>query len=87
MDLTFSTENTESITVELSAANRKFDSTYPGKPSARQPVHTVYGGAHLFKYNTAQKIGELAQKALSEHAPNPEDLSSAMGRKDTPEFS
>ena len=22
---------------------------YPGEPEGRQPVHTVYGGAHLFR--------------------------------------
>ena len=27
---------------------------------ARQPVHTVYGGAHLFKAETTPRLGELA---------------------------
>ena len=26
----------------------------------RQPVHTVYGGAHLFEAGTARRLGELA---------------------------
>jgi citrate lyase beta subunit len=33
-------------------------------PSERQPVHTVYGGAHLFKRGTMQRIGELALASL-----------------------
>ena len=36
---------------------------------ARQPVHTVYGGAHLFKADTAPRIGQLALAALERHAP------------------
>ena len=36
----------------------------------RQPVHTVYGGAHLFTPDTAQKLGAIALKALREHAPD-----------------
>jgi citrate lyase beta subunit len=34
----------------------------------RQPVHTVYGGAHLFKADTARRLGERALAALDEHA-------------------
>ncbi|WP_420895024.1 DUF6986 family protein, partial [Sorangium cellulosum] len=31
-----------------------------GAAAARQPVHTVYGGAHLFKADTARKLGAVA---------------------------
>ncbi len=44
---------------------------YPGESSARQPVHTVYGGGHLFKHDTAHKLGVLAKKSLDEHAGGP----------------
>ena len=37
---------------------------YPGENGARQPIHTVYGGAHLFKSDTAKKLGELALRSL-----------------------
>jgi citrate lyase beta subunit len=37
---------------------------YPGDTGARQPVHTVYGGAHLFKSDTAKKLGELSLRSL-----------------------
>jgi citrate lyase beta subunit len=33
-------------------------------PFARQPVHTVYGGAQLFKRTTMSRVGELALAAL-----------------------
>jgi len=32
-----------------------------------QPVHTVYGGAHLFRYDLASKLGKIALAALAEH--------------------
>jgi citrate lyase beta subunit len=48
-------------------------------PHSRQPVHTVYGGAHLFKSGTCPKLGELARRALSDFAPLPETLAHALG--------
>ena len=47
--------------------------------SLRQPVHTVYGGAHLFAPDTTAKLGAIALKALREHAPNAGTLASAIG--------
>ncbi|MCX6620351.1 MAG: phosphoenolpyruvate kinase, partial [Acidobacteria bacterium] len=38
--------------------------------SVRQPVHTVYGGANLFKAETPEKFGALALRALEQYAPN-----------------
>ncbi len=46
---------------------------------ARQPVHTVYGGAQLFSPETTQKLGAIALKALREHAPDPASLAQALG--------
>lgn len=46
--------------------------------TARQPVHTVYGGAHLFKAETAQKFGAIALKSLDEYAPDFVRLASAL---------
>lgn len=33
----------------------------------RQPVHTVYGGAHLFRFDTAAKLGRIARGVLDQH--------------------
>src|SRR5207253_3879225 len=51
----------------------------PPARSTRQPVHTVYGGAHLFTPDTAAKLGAIAMKALGEHAPNAASLAGALG--------
>lgn len=55
---------------QLQIANLKFQQTYPGDKPDRQPVHTVYGGANLFKADTCVKMGEIALKNLQTYAPN-----------------
>jgi citrate lyase beta subunit len=55
---------------------------YPGESAARQPVHTVYGGGHLFKHDTAQKLGVLAKKSLDEHARDAKTFARAVGIRD-----
>ena len=52
---------------------------FPGESDQRQPVHTVYGGAHLFKSDTAVKLGTLAQRALQENAPDAATFANAIG--------
>jgi len=51
---------------------------YPGDTAARQPVHTVYGGAHLFKADVARKLGAVALKSLHDHAPDAATLADAL---------
>lgn len=54
----------------LQVANLQFQKTYPGDRPDRQPVHTVYGGANLFKSDTCIKMGAIALKNLQTYAPN-----------------
>lgn len=44
-----------------------------------QPVHVIYGGAHLFRADTCQKLSGLAQRALAGHAPDTAALAAAFG--------
>src|SRR3954467_2839609 len=60
----------EQLLDELKKANLQFQQTYPGDKPDRQPVHTVYGGANLFKADTCIKMGEIALKNLQTYAPN-----------------
>ena len=60
----------ESLLSSLKIANLKFQQTYPGDKPDRQPVHTVYGGANLFKSDTCVKMGNIALKNLQTYAPN-----------------
>ena len=54
----------------LRKAHRVFAAQYPGPRGERQPVHTVYGGAHLFRADTAARLGEKAIQAVNEYAPD-----------------
>jgi citrate lyase beta subunit len=54
----------------LQPANLRFQKTYPGDKPDRQPVHTVYGGANLFKSDTCVKMGEIALKNLQTYSPD-----------------
>jgi citrate lyase beta subunit len=40
----------------------------------RQPIHTVYGGAHLFKPDIATALGSTALETLQTYAPDPPSL-------------
>ncbi len=72
------TENDE-ISAALREANRAFMQQYPGESDRRQAVHTVYGGAHLFKADAAAKLGQVALRSLEEHAPDAGALMGVLG--------
>jgi citrate lyase beta subunit len=63
----------------LARANAEFARRYSGDRPARQPVHTVYGGGHLFRSDTAPRLGVAARRAMTEFAASPEDLSRVLG--------
>jgi citrate lyase beta subunit len=60
----------ETLLNSLKIANLKFQQVYPGDKPDRQPVHTLYGGANLFKSDTCIKMGEVALKNLQTYSPN-----------------
>lgn len=70
MKLSIANDAKESLLNELKKANLQFQKKYPGDKPDRQPVHTVYGGANLFKSDTAVKIGETALRNLATYAPD-----------------
>ena len=59
-------------------ANR-YPGTVGGLAGSRQPVHTVYGGAHLFSSDTAGKLGQLALRSLETYAPDAATFAEAIG--------
>jgi uncharacterized protein DUF6986 len=70
MKPSLSEDSIRNITTRLSQANNDFASNYPGESGKRQPVHTVYGGAHLFKSDSAGRLGALARRSLDQFAPD-----------------
>src|SRR5688500_6178033 len=60
----------EDLSAKVRKANQAFSKKYPGESGRRQPVHTVYGGAHLFKSDSAERLGALARRSLDQFAPD-----------------
>ena len=67
------------IVARLQPVNADFARRYPGESGARQPVHTVYGGAQLFAADTVPKLGQIARRAMEEYAPEPQALAEVIG--------
>lgn len=63
----------------LTAAQGAFERRFPGTSGARQPVHVVYGGAHLFKADTVKKLGAIARQSMTAYAPDALSLGEALG--------
>jgi hypothetical protein len=68
----------------LASANRNFVAAYPGQRPGRQPVHTVYGGADLFRADSAAKLGAVARQTLNRYAPDFELFAKVVGIPDEP---
>ncbi|MEU7819222.1 hypothetical protein [Catellatospora sp. NPDC049133] len=66
----------------LAATDGQLRDRRPDEPSDRQPLHTVYVPADRVRTGLAQRWGEQALAALSEHGlPYPEELHERIGRK------
>jgi citrate lyase beta subunit len=78
-DTTIPDKSLTAILDLLDKANVRVAERFPGDSQARQPVHVVYGGAHLFKADAAQKLGAVALRTLQEHAPDAASLATALG--------
>ncbi len=70
MKASLSEESLRDLTDRLRQANEAFAAIYKGETGRRQPVHTVYGGAHLFKSDSAKRLGSLARRSLDQFAPD-----------------
>jgi len=77
--MTLTPDAIASATLALAAENAAFSRRYPGETARRQPVHTVYGGAQVFRADTAARLGALALHTLEEFAGDPETFAVAVG--------
>lgn len=78
MKRTLTDNDLKTAEAKIDPALAKFMARFPGDSGARQPVHTVYGGAHLFKSDTTQKLGAMALRSLDEYAPDAAALGNAI---------
>lgn len=72
-------DSVRELSGKLQQANNDFAVSYPGETGKRQPVHTVYGGAHLFKSDSAARLGALARRSLDQFAPDFLSFAQAVG--------
>ncbi len=64
----------------LLETNTRFAHRYPGVQVARQPIHTLYGGGHLYKVGIATKLGGLALRHFESYAKDARTLAGALIR-------
>lgn len=62
----------------LARANAGHAKAFPGDTTERQPVHVVYGGAHLFKAATPARLGTIALNSLRSFARGAADFAACL---------
>jgi citrate lyase beta subunit len=87
MDESLRTGEHEAWRARLAATQEAFERTFPGESPERQPVHTVYGGAHLFRADTAGRLAEKALATFDAYAPSATVLAEALGIPATEDLS
>jgi citrate lyase beta subunit len=83
MATSFSSDELQTMAAPLERALVPFMRRFPGSAGERQPVHTVYGGAHLFSSDTTRKLGEKAVRILDQHGVDPFVFARAIGVEDS----
>ena len=68
-----------SVLADLDTTHAALARSFPGNPDSRQPVHTVYGGAQLYRSTTTQRLGELALAALESYGKDPAEFARGVG--------
>ena len=87
MNLTISAGKKEELFDSLKKANTEFQQIYPGDRSERQPVHTLYGGANLFKFDSAASLGKRALEIFETYAPDHNVFGNVFGMETSSGFS
>ncbi|HXG84851.1 MAG TPA: aldolase/citrate lyase family protein [Pyrinomonadaceae bacterium] len=78
MNKTFPAEMLKNIFSKLDAPKSEIGNS---QSAIRNPVHVVYGGAHLFKSDTPQNLGKTALKNLQRYAPDFAEFARAIWLK------
>lgn len=68
MNFSVPSKDKSRILADLGKANKAFQAIYPGDRPERQPVHTVYGGADLFRADSARRMANAALNTLLDNA-------------------
>jgi citrate lyase beta subunit len=87
MSVSIPSNKKDQLFEQLKKANTQFQKIYPGDRSERQPVHTLYGGANLFKYDAARALGERSLEIFQTYAPDAETFGKVFGLGNKSDFS
>jgi citrate lyase beta subunit len=87
MSLSIPANKKEELFSSLKVANTAFQKMYPGDRIERQPVHTLYGGANLFKFDAARTLGARALEIAETYAPDFEIFGKVFGLSPENNFS
>ncbi len=87
MSVSIPSNKKDQLFEQLKKANTQFQKIYPGDRSERQPVHTLYGGANLFKYDAARALGERSLEIFQTYAPDAETFGKVFGLDNKSDFS
>jgi citrate lyase beta subunit len=87
MNTSIPTDQKEQLFSKLKEVNTAFQKIYPGDRSDRQPVHTLYGGANLFKSDSAISLGKRALEIFETYAPDHNVFGHVFGMDTTTSFS
>ncbi len=87
MSISIPADKKEKLFNKLKEANTYFQQIYSGDRSERQPVHTLYGGANLFKYDSASTLGKRALEIFETYAPDHNVFGHVFGMDTTTNFS
>jgi len=79
MQTTIDQESLAPMLDRLTDANQAFATRFPGDGPLRQPVHTLYGGAHLYRPGAAAKIGGLARQHFADFAQDVDMFAANLG--------
>jgi citrate lyase beta subunit len=85
VDLNRFSKQIERLELANRAASADALSSSP-KQAFHQPVHVMYGGAHLFTEKTFEKIASMAAQAFKYAASSPQALTARCGESWSPDF-
>ncbi len=77
--MTLSNNSLTAWSERLTKAGGRITADFPGEGPDRQPVHTVYGGAHLFSPTTSRRLGDLAIQSLETWCPDSDSFANLLG--------
>ena len=72
-------ESGKKLVQALNHLNKRYPGLIGELEGSRQPVHSVYGGAQLWKRSVPEKMGQLALRQLRIYAPDGDSLAQALG--------